>query len=605
MRCRRILCLLAFAGCAPVAAETLRVETPLSPPGWALLERELLRASSAACEEFFQRYFDAASGSLLCVERWGGDDGPDDASETMSGWPLLHALGGDDRVLELYKKGWEGHLRQFTLAKTVDVPFARDGMYYKEFPCMFDWQHNNEGLLPFHRQGLSDPYDETYIHRLRRYAGFYMNEDPGAPNYDPEHRVIRSLFNGSRGPLLRDATALDWTGDPIEVEHRFALRHGERNYTEMLAHFEDYTKIVGDHPLNLLSTSLATNAFLATGEAKYKRWVLEYVDAWHDRMVENGNIIPSNVGLDGTLGGGCDGKWYGGTYGWGFTVTVPQTGEPAHRNRQHWAFTGFMNAFLLSGDIRYVDIWRKQREAVNAQVRIVEGEKVYPRMYGDDGWYLWLPEPYAYNDLEIYFLSMESQDREVLGEHPWLLFLEGKNPDYPEAVLRAGLEWVRGRVAAMRADLTTPDTRLADDPLPFNPAASEHLLGVMAGGIPRPKSGSLLHSRLRYFDPVARRAGLPADVGALLEHMDGESCTFSLVNINASERRQVVVQAGAYAEHRISTVEYGAVTSTVDDATFRVVLEPGCGTRFKVRMKRYANIPTMAFPWDRPDASRR
>ena len=43
-----------------------------------------------------------------------------------------------------------------------------------------------------------------------------MNEDPEAPNYDPEHRIIRSYFNGSRGPLLRHTTAVDWAGDPFE-----------------------------------------------------------------------------------------------------------------------------------------------------------------------------------------------------------------------------------------------------------------------------------------------------------------------------------------------------------------------------------------------------
>lgn len=29
-----------------------------------------------------------------------------------------------------------------------------------------------------------------------------MNEEDGAPNYDPEHKIMRSLFGGSRGPLL-------------------------------------------------------------------------------------------------------------------------------------------------------------------------------------------------------------------------------------------------------------------------------------------------------------------------------------------------------------------------------------------------------------------
>src|SRR5262249_4032881 len=135
--------LLAALGPPPLRAGevTLSVRTPTSPPAWALLERELLRANAAACREFFARYYDER-GYLLCVERWGGDDGPDDAIECCTDWPILHALGGPDLVLGLYKKAWEGHLRQYTAARTKDVPFARDGMYYKEFPVMFDWLHH-------------------------------------------------------------------------------------------------------------------------------------------------------------------------------------------------------------------------------------------------------------------------------------------------------------------------------------------------------------------------------------------------------------------------------------------------------------------------------
>src|SRR5262249_4007859 len=189
----------------PAKPVTITLDTPLSPPTWALLERELLRANTAAAKEFFDHYFDDR-GYLLCVERWGGDDGPDDAIENCSDWPLLAALGAPDTPLHLYKKAWEGHLRQYTLAKTTQVPFARDGMYYKEFPVMFDWLHHAEGLTPFNQQGLADPGDLKLRQRMQRFAGFYLNEDPGAPNYDPKHRIIRSLFTGSRGPLLRKAT---------------------------------------------------------------------------------------------------------------------------------------------------------------------------------------------------------------------------------------------------------------------------------------------------------------------------------------------------------------------------------------------------------------
>ena len=275
-----------------------------------------------------------------------------------------------------------GHLEQYTEAKTTQVPFARDGMYYKEFPVMFDWLHNGEGLTVFNLQGLSDPGNANFQTRVRRFAGFYMSEDPQALNYDPKHKIIRSMFNGSRGPLLRKATGLDWAGDPIEVKGRFKLGHGEESYEQMVAHFKDYNDIVGDHPQNLLATSLALNAFMLTGETKYRNWLLEYVDAWRERMIENGYIIPSNIGLDGTIGGETEGKWYGGVYGWGFTVVVPQDGTLANRITVHQGFTGFMNAYLLTGDDKYLEPWRRQIDAINAQGKMVKGKKMYPRMYG-------------------------------------------------------------------------------------------------------------------------------------------------------------------------------------------------------------------------------
>ena len=128
----------------------LTIATPTSPPAWALLERELIRTAAEAVTAFYDHYFDER-GYLLCVPRWGGNDGPDDAAENIANWPELHALGAPDTVLELYKRGWEGHLRQYTEAKTVEVPLAREGMYFREFPTYFDWMHNGEGfhgLLP-------------------------------------------------------------------------------------------------------------------------------------------------------------------------------------------------------------------------------------------------------------------------------------------------------------------------------------------------------------------------------------------------------------------------------------------------------------------------
>lgn len=577
--------------------ETVAIDAPMSPPGWALLERELLRQNATACREFFEKYFDER-GWLRCVERWGGDDGPDDAIENCLDWPLVHALGGSDDVLRMYKHAWEGHLRQYTLAKTVDVPFARDGMYYKEFPVMMDWLHNGEGLVVFNLQGLSDPRDPQFAQRVRRFAGFYLNEDPGALNYDAQHKIIRSMFNGSRGPLLRRATGLDWAGDPIEVENRFRPRHGETTYAQMVEHFKDYNDTVGDHPQNLKATTLALNAYLLTHDQKYRRWLLEYVDAWRERMIANGSVIPTNIGLDGKIGSAAGDRWWGGVYGWGFTVYDPATKKLASRNQHHAGFQGFMNAYLLTGDDRYLDPWRKQIEAVNANRKIIDGKVLYPQMYGDKGWYDFTPQKYSAGAFEIACLSMKPDDLAIVSDHPWLKYLAGKNPDYPEQALRGDLTRIGKQVQGMRNDTTTPDTRLADDPMAHNPASVVSMLELALGGLHPGRGGSALFCRLRYFDPEQRRAGFPDDVAALIHELTPARVSVTLVNVNQLEARRVVVQGGGYAEHRFTSVQLGDSTQPLDSSHVTVQLAPGSGARLSFTMERYAGTPTMAFPWD-------
>ncbi len=577
---------------------TLTLDTPMAPPRWALLERELLRANSQACEAFFDHYFDHR-GYLLCVPRWGGDDGADDAIENLAHWPTLHALGGADEILDIYKLAWEGHLRQYTEAKTEKVPFTRDGMYYKEFPVMFDWLHNGESMSVFNLQGLSDPRDPDFQRRVQRYAAFYTGEDPDAPNYDPEHRLMRSMFNGSRGPLMRKTTGLDWAGDPFEAT-RFDLLHGERNYREIVAHFEDYNDVVGDSPLNLGATSLAFNAYALTGEAKYRDWLLEYADAWIERTGANGGIIPSNVGLDGTIGGACEGKWYGGVYGWGFSVVVPQTGELAHRNTAvgyHPPY-GFGNALLMTGDQRYVDVWRGVLETVNANGKEIDGQMMYPDMYGDEGWYHYTPERFSPGALEIYYWSMDDADLERLAMEGWVAYLKGDEPGYPVEAMRQDLVDIRRKVKeGVHEDTATPDTRLSDDPNPYNPATIGTLVKLMLGGLPTGRAGFPLHCRVRYFDPEKRRAGMPEDVGALVDEMTADEMALTLVNVNQVQERTVVVQGGAYAEHQIEEIEVGDQVIPVNDSAFSVSLAPGAGRRLVLKMERYANQPTFAFPW--------
>jgi hypothetical protein len=606
-----------MAALAAGAQPAVRIEKPVSPPAWALLERELLKQSSLACDRFANKYLDAR-GYLLHTPRWGTLDGPDDAIETFYNWTLLHALGGSDTVLANYKKALEGHLLQYKELRTVKTKLAENGAYHKEFITQSDWFHTGEGMRAFMFLGLSDPADPVLRLRMKRFAGLYMNEDPEAPNYDPVQKIIKSIWTGSKGPMLHKATTYDWVGDA--VPGTFHLLHGKQGrggmvdlmsvYDKMLAHCDEYVDSVGDHPLNLASTGLALNAYMLTGEKKYKDWVLEYVGAWKQRTDANGGNIPTNIGLNGQVGGEYGGKWYKGTYGWNFTIYDGEIEKMAHRNTfDAGSWPGFGNAFLLSkGDAGFVATLRKQMENLYAQKKVVDGKTMLPNGYGDprghkytggkEEWYNYTPNLFTNRLTEIYLWSMDPKDREKFAGDAWISFLEGKDAGYPERALRQELETVRRKVHEIENDDTSADTRLADYLMGFNPAATDALSKLTLGSY---LSGNIwtLHARVRYFDPARRRSGLPEDVAALVEGFTADSVAVRLVNVNSVEAREVAVQAGAYGEHQIVSATVGGKTVNVNGPVVKVRLAPGGGDRVELRVKRYAHEPTLRQPWDR------
>ena len=634
----RILSIFLVAAMGLLAQPAVTVKTPMATPAWALLERKLLDANSRAVEKFAARYIDER-GYLLHTPRWGTLDGPDDAIETYFNWTLLHALGGDDSVLALFKKGHEGHLKQYGELRTKLTNLAANGAYYKEFITQSDWFHTGEGMRGFLLMGLSDPNNEVYKARMKRFSGLYMDEDPEAKNYDPEKKLIKSTWTGAIGPMLHKATVYDWVGDP--VPGAFHLLHNpagrgklldmKTHYDKMLAHCAEYLDSEGDSWLNLASTILQLNTYALTGEEKYRRWLIDYMDAWKKRTEENGGMIPSNIGLDGKLGGAHKGQWWKGVYGWNFTIFDGELEQIAHRNYLPVGpWPGFSHALLMTGDQSYVGVLRKQLELIHAQQKTENGRIVVPQMYGDpkghkyDGppsWYHYTGDLMPDRLLEIYLWSMEQRDRErvdwaykastasvrggrprpggVDGAQAWLEFLDGKRADHPEKALQGELEHVRRRMEMVRTDITTADTRLADYLLEMNPAATDALVNLTLGGYFSRGRIWTLHSRFRYFDPARRRAGLPEDVGALVEKLEADAATVTLVNTNPMEARVVSVQGGAYGEHRFETAEVNGKTVQVGGPLLEVKLEPGAGAKIRFQMKRYANKPTLAFPWDR------
>jgi hypothetical protein len=313
-------------------------------------------------------------------------------------------------------------------------------------------------------------------------------------------------------------------------------------------------------------------------------------------MAKNHGIIPSFVDLDGKIGG-PEGKWWMNAYGWGFSPVNPVTGNRENRNRVPRALVGFNNALWVTGDQKYVDAWRRQIDAVNANARTVNGQKQYPTMYGADGWYGWQNRPWDVGALEVWYWSQRPEDLARVPRDPWIEFLQGRNPTYPETAAARDLQTIQNRLKAIRADNTPPEKRLADNMLDINPVVTTSLTQLTQGGLQPGRDGGLQNARLRYFDPARKRAGLPEDVAALISEMTDTKTVVTLVNVGTSAARSVVVQGGAFAEHQIQSAEWNGKTVPVNAPNLTVNLPAGAGGTLTLTMKRYANTPTERFPW--------
>lgn len=618
----------------------------MTPPEWALLERQLLKDESLAITEFYNHFFDER-GYYLHVARWGALDGTDDVIEISKYWTLLHALGASDEILEHHKKVLEGAYRQYSMVKTSSTDVAKYGSYYKEFMPMSDFMHQGEGHQGLMFQGLSEP-DNYLIHkRYKRFAGFYMNEDSDAMNYDPVHKIIKSFWTGSRGPMIREGNAYDWGGD--FTEGKFNMLHHSGARTTMKDYAKEYQGIIdhfyffpqstaGDHPLNLAATQLAFNAYMLDHEKKYRDWLLEYTNAWRQRAELNNGNFPANVGLDGKTGNGVaekwyfdkkseKGKWYMGTYGWNFSY-YHWTNVINHENNIFWGiWPGMANAYMLTGDPCYVNALRKQIDNLYANKKTINGVDMIPGNYGIhidrdlpkkfnvfdikdgklfvpdgkgvEGWYNWTTNLLIPELIDIYLMSMDPNDLARIPQIPqagWISFLKGNNESYPSEALRKELEFVRSQMENMRNETSSPDTRLADWAGEFNPATVNELIRLMLGGNLTGRIWSL-HTRVRYFDPVKYRAGLPDDVASLVTKMEGGITHVMLININQVNSRRVIIQTGAYGEHQCLSVKIGDSVYPVNDRSFEVILNPGAGAELVISVKRYANQPALSFPW--------
>jgi len=84
-----------------------------------------------------------------------------------------------------------------------------------------------------------------------------------------------------------------------------------------------------------------------------------------------------------------------------------------------------------------------------------------------------------------------------------------------------------------------------------------------------------------------------------VEGFTADSVAVRLVNVSSVEPRTVALQAGAYGEHEIVSATAGGKTVNVNGPVLTVKLGAGAGDLVTMRVKRYANEPTLRQPWDR------
>jgi hypothetical protein len=592
---------------------TVTATTPVTaPPAWAVLQRRLFEVMDAATHPFLEKYT-RPDGWLIWADERRSRDGADDFYESFYNWPLLYLLGGGDHLLALGQRQWEAMTEQLTQL----------GLVYKEYERGYDQFHQGESYIAFYHLCMADPTNERNRERARRFAGLYLNEEPEAPNYDAERKLIRAPHNGSAGP--REGFT---DGDPsyhwsVSMA-RYGLPYDDVPGVDSFDDLRDPEKARrmgevmaarlgrGDVAANLAVTSLMTNAYCLTGDEKYRAWTLEYTDAWIARARENGGLLPDNVGLSGRIGEYIDGKWYGGLYGW--------TWPHGFYNIGMAAIVAASNATLLTRDTGYLDLPRTHIDRLMAlgKVRDVAGLAmslpehwtgqmtalgagrelfVVPYRYGDRGWFDEQPLSPVFSTA-VWSLSQETADwerlerlRAVSGydwravisfrnkedcghEEPWLRYLAGDNPDYPAAILAATYGQVCRRMALIRqdeADLTQVHIHHWQQ---LNPIITEALIQLTLGAPAPIYNGGLLLAPLRYFDAERRRPGLPADVAALVEAVEQERVVVQLINLSPLHDREVIIQAGAMREHRFTHARYDRLTSDYPGAMARYAAEP-------------------------------
>ena len=168
-----------------------------SPPTWAFLERSLIDTMNRAIDPFLDRYVhrgrrarwraDLARGRHRLARRGGRL-----STRAPTTGRCSTCSAATRALLHHGQRLWDGITRQLTRAGMVQK---------REYELGYDQFHQGESYIYFYFLCLADPGNRDSTASVQSaLPDFYTGDDPDAPNYDPERKLIRAAHNGSGGP---------------------------------------------------------------------------------------------------------------------------------------------------------------------------------------------------------------------------------------------------------------------------------------------------------------------------------------------------------------------------------------------------------------------
>lgn len=594
-------------------------------PAWATEQIDVIARTRAAAAAFAERYTCGDGRIDFRGTLDDSRDGGDDFLEPFAQWPLLAMMSGDPHLATDSRRHYEAIARQLD-----ELGFTDDGI-----DLGTDWFHLGEGNELMYHLCVLDPTPS-----LARAAVAHAESSLAPANYDHEHNVMLAPHPGAHGartgykktvPEIMWRPDMERYGLPFDdiagVATYDDLRGAEPSRSMATAMEERFGS--GDVAMNLSATGVAFNAWLLTGDARYSRFVERYTDGWIERTAANGGIVPDNVGVDGRVGAGHEDRWWGGLYGWAWP-------HGAHSVLNAVAVASIA-AYQTSGDAAYLDFIRGQFDALVDRGRVgaissADGALrreylsrfdpdewdaealLIPHRHSTGGWFDFLPaEPTI--PAAIWHLTGAPADWERIEhlrqsstydwtrvrasrlkedsghEEPWLRYLAGANPHYPDQAMAAAREVLDSRLAMIAAD--PPDENLDDIHhwQKLNPVSTEHLLQVRTGGPSPLYYGGHVQSTVRC---AGVGGGDLSRLAVSVDHIGRERVGAIFVN-TADTALAVDVFAGAYAEHAIESASVDGV-GVPSGRSVRLRIAPASQIALDLDIRRRAHAPSAVLP---------